>query len=475
MHEDSNGQTFFRFASTSETGKCLIVYYGQIRRGSATNEISEMWKSILLTLLLFCGFAKANTPSVIPNTAAGQVLTEWLDVLNSDERDRIEAFIEKYKWKRSIDEEMMLRKFSGGFDLVAIEKSESIRIVFRVKEKDSTSGALGKLVVTDSTPAKISILSIYEAPLGAKYADFMLDAAERARVISRTQKFLEDIYIFPDVAKKMIDTLSAHQKRGDYDKIVEGELFSEKLTEELLQISHDKHLSLDFYIFPQQVDHPRSKDDDEHFKKQIERENCGFERAEHLPGNIGYLKFNMFANPMVCGATAIAAMNFIGDSDAIIFDLRENGGGAPRMIALIQTFLFDNPTHLNDLYIRKENETEQSWTLSYVPGKRLSKQPVYVLTSKNTFSGAEEFAYNLKNLKRATLVGETTGGGAHPVGANRIDDHFTVMVPFARAVSPITKTNWEGTGVEPDIKVPAPDALDTAIKMATKKLGEARD
>ncbi len=100
----------------------------------------------------------------------------------------------------------------------------------------------------------------------------------------------------------------------------------------------------------------------------------------------------------------------------------------------------------------------------------LASKPLYVLTSHDTFSGGEEFCYNLKNLKRATLIGETTGGGAHPVSGHRIDDHFMIGVPFARAINPVSKTNWEGTGVEPDIKVPATDALTTAQKLAQEKL-----
>jgi len=202
----------------------------------------------------------------------------------------------------------------------------------------------------------------------------------------------------------------------------------------------------------------------------MERMNCGFEKVEHLSGNIGYVKFDMFADPEVCGPTAIAAMNLLSNVDAIIFDLRENGGGDPAMIALISTFLFDQPTHLNDLWERKNDVTHQYWTLPYVPGKRLDGKPVYVLTSKVTFSGAEEFSYNLKNLKRATIVGETTGGGAHPVSGQRIDDHFLIGVPYARAINPISKTNWEGTGVEPDVKVAASNALTTAEKLALEKV-----
>ena len=141
------------------------------------------------------------------------------------------------------------------------------------------------------------------------------------------------------------------------------------------------------------------------------------------------------------------------------------------MIQVITSYLFEGePKHLNSFYYREGDRTDQFWTLPYVPGKRMPAVPVYVLTSERTFSGAEEFSYNLKNLKRATIVGETTGGGAHPVNREPIDGDFWVSVPFARAVNPISKTNWEGTGVEPDVKVPAPQALDTALALALEKL-----
>src|SRR5205085_1212921 len=127
------------------------------------------------------------------------------------------------------------------------------------------------------------------------------------------------------------------------------------------------------------------------FRKEMERLNCGFEKAERLAGNIGYLKFNMFADPQMCRNTATAAMNFLSNVDAIIFDLRGNGGGEPAMIALISSYLFADKTHLNDLWERKTNKTEEYWTEPDVPGKKLDKQPVFVLTSSRTFSGAEEF------------------------------------------------------------------------------------
>jgi len=127
---------------------------------------------------------------------------------------------------------------------------------------------------------------------------------------------------------------------------------------------------------------------------------------------------------------------------------------------------------LNDSYVFPEsagNKTEEFWTKSSVPGKKYGEKDVYLLTSNRTFSAAEEFSYNLKNLKRATIIGETTGGGAHPGDMVRLGDHFGVFIPSGRAISPITKTNWEGTGVEPDIKVPKDEALKTAYLMALKK------
>jgi C-terminal processing protease CtpA/Prc len=268
----------------------------------------------------------------------------------------------------------------------------------------------------------------------------------------------------------MEEAIRARHKAGDYDSITNGDAFAEKLTADLQAVSKDKHLRVNFSpgVLPSGP-RPGGPDKDA-MRRQMDRVNCGFEKAERLSPNIGYLKFNMFANTDICGPTASAAMTFLGSVDALIIDLRENGGGDPKMVAYISSYLFDERTHLNDLYNRKEDKTEEFWTDMDVPGKRLgAAKPVFVLTARRTFSGAEEFTYNLKNLKRATIIGETTGGGAHPVSGHRIDDHFMIGVPFARAINPISKTNWEGTGVEPDVKVAAGEALDVARKMAAKK------
>jgi hypothetical protein len=414
-------------------------------------------------------------PAAIPGTPAGGVFKAWLDAFNSGDRKAMESYFQKHEPGKmdNLDRMVELRGMSGGFELIAIDKSEPLHIEFRVKEKDSDTLAAGHLDVASGDPAMVKGFSLRAGgpgPAGNAAPAAPIDAAERARVIDRATALLNEFYVFPEIAQKMEESVKARQALGEYGAVTSGEAFAEMLTEHFQAISHDKHLHVNYSAGVLPEGEPgEGPEDQAEYRKRMERINCGFETAERLSGNIGYLKFNMFADPKVCGATAAAAMNFLENVDAIIFDVRSNGGGEPSMVALLTSYLFGSePVHLNDLWNRKTNMTQQYWTLPYVPGKRLEGKPVFVLTSKRTFSGAEEFSYNLKNLKRATLVGETTGGGAHPVSDHRIDDHFMIGVPFARAINPISKTNWEGKGVEPDVKVPAQDALATARKLAAQ-------
>jgi hypothetical protein len=424
-------------------------------------------------LLIFTASVWGQTPT-IPDTPAGHALEAWLDAFNSGDRARIQAYLAKYEPDKQVDATISFREQTGGFQLLGIDKSERLHIEFRVKEAAGTTTAVGSIDVKDADPAQVTNFSLRAIPPGMTAANMHLkiDAATRGRVIDAAIVNLNEYYVFPDTAKKMEDALRTHQKNGDYDHVEDADAFATRLTEDLQAVSHDKHLRVNFTprVQPKDDDAGPKPDEEAEMRKQIEQDNCAFEKVERLASNIGYVKFNAFLDPAICGPTAIAAMNFLAHVDAIIFDLRGNGGGQPSMIALISSYLFDEPTHLNDLYNRKENSTKQYWTLPYVPGKRLAGKPAFVLTSKRTFSGAEEFSYNLKNLKRATIIGETTGGGAHPVSGHRLDDHFMIGVPFARAVNPISKTNWEGTGVEPDVKVPADEALDVAKKMAAEQI-----
>jgi hypothetical protein len=303
--------------------------------------------------------------------------------------------------------------------------------------------------------------------------DMTIDAAMRAEVIEGIFKHLNAAYVFPDTAKKMEAAVRERMQKKEYDSITSAKTFVQMLTEHLQAVSNDKHLRVGYSHQALPPPGPRrepSPEERERARNSMRRTNFGFEKIERLLGNIGYLDLRGFLPAEFGGETVVAAMNFLANTDALIIDLRQNGGGDPAMVALICSYLFGPGTvHLNDLYWREGDSTHQWWTLPYVPGKRYAGKDVYVLTSKRTFSAAEEFTYNLKNLKRATIIGETTGGGAHPGGTRRINDHFFVWVPSGRAINPYSKTNWEGTGVTPDVAVPAEQALKTAHVMALKK------
>jgi hypothetical protein len=435
--------------------------------------------------VLLVGLSSASADVAIPDTPAGRAMSAWLSAFNSGDRTQLDDYFKQYEPERHADDFMAFRDRVGGFEVLSIEKSEPNRIVLLLKERNSERRALAKFQVSDSgppggaplggAPLRVTSSEVRGIVDGAAVMGFDIDAATRAHVIDGAIALLDEFYVFPDVAKKMAVAVRGRAKRGEYDSITDGSEFAKALTTHFREVSHDKHLSVSFSPTRLPEDSPTpSPEAVARFRESMRESNCAFEKVEHLSGNIGYLKFNGFADPEECGATAVAAMNFLANVDALIVDLRQNGGGDPKMIALLSSYLFEHPTHLNDLWTRKSDETLQFWTLPYVPGKRLPSIPVYVLTSHRTFSGAEEFSNNLKALKRATIVGEVTCGGAHPVGGHRIDDRFTIGVPFARAINPITKTNWEGVGVEPDVKVAAEDALTTARALAAKEIASRR-
>jgi retinol-binding protein 3 len=303
--------------------------------------------------------------------------------------------------------------------------------------------------------------------------DLTIDAATRTKVIDTILKRLNDSYVFPDVAKKMEQSIRERVEKKEYDQITSSKEFATRLTNDLQAVSKDKHLRVRYSheAIPERGERREpTAEEREQRKRDMTWMNHGFSKVERLPGNIGYLEFLNFMDEELGADTVAAAMNFINGTNALIIDMRQNGGGNPAMVALVCSYLFGpEPVHLNDLYWREGNRTDEFWTKKEVAGKRYLNKDVYVLTSKRTFSGAEEFTYNLKNLKRATIIGETTGGGAHPGGGYRISEHFGMFVPTGRAISPITKTNWEGTGVTPDVAVPADQALHVARIMALKK------
>ena len=310
-----------------------------------------------------------------------------------------------------------------------------------------------------------------------KQADFTIDAATRSATIDSLVANLEQHYVFPKIAADMAKSIRARQRRHEYDRITSAAEFADSMNRHLHAVYNDLHLRVSHSSEPLPPNThergPKTADELAADRRYAQWLNQGFLKVERLPGNLGYVDILLFFDGDEAYSTASAAMNFLANSDALIIDLRKCGGGSPDMVEYVTSYLFGaEPVHLNDLYYRDGDKTTQHWTQPYVPGKRSEGKDVYVLTSSNTASGAEEFAYNLKNLKRATVIGERTAGGAHPGDLYRLGDHFAAFIANGRAINPITKTNWEGTGVEPDVTAPADDALRVARTMALTKLLE---
>ena len=307
-------------------------------------------------------------------------------------------------------------------------------------------------------------------------------------IVTTAMSLLRDNYVFPEVAEQAAAAVEARLATGEYDDLDEITL-TDLVTGHLREITGDKHLGLRLgggpppdrapgpeprvpgVPGPRMPGMPSDREARRLAMRQMGRlDNFGIRRVERLDGNVGYLDVRRVAVPANAGPAIAAAMELVIGTYALILDLRRNGGGSPEGVAFWCSYLFpeEDPAHLNDIFHADTGETRQFWALPYVPGSRYVDRPVYVLTSSHTFSGGEEFCYNLQALGRAELIGETTGGGAHPTRGFPVSGAVHMGIPFARAVNPVTGTNWEGTGVTPDVAVPEAEAYDVAYAKALR-------
>ncbi len=306
------------------------------------------------------------------------------------------------------------------------------------------------------------------------YASVPMSAKDRDEVLQAVIREMNTRYVFPEVAKQVEATLAARKRANEYAGVTDPIAYAAKLTDHIYAIARDKHIRVTFSpdAIPERMS-PQEPTPDELAKARLDaaKLNFGVEKVERLPLNVGYVELRKFEMVGWSGDTIAAAMNLLAHSDALIVDLRRNIGGDPATVALMTSYLLDERTHLSSFFDRGANALTQSWSLDWVPGKRFGgSKPVYVLTSNRTGSGAEEFAYNLKSLKRAKLVGEITAGAANPGRFSKLTKHFAMFVPDGRVINPITNTNWEGVGVSPDTGVPSDDALRVAQTLAIKEL-----
>jgi hypothetical protein len=327
--------------------------------------------------------------------------------------------------------------------------------------------------------AVASFLLVFGIPcviLGAsaRRAD-ALSIKQRDEIVEKIAQLLEGNYVYPEIGKTVSGQLLENHQQGKYSQAISSRDLADHLSADLAAWTNDKHLNVVYD--PDWVREMKEANQDDAYltKEMIAEErarNFGFKRLEILDGNVGYLDLRIFFHPKYAGQTAVAAMNLLSDCEAVIVDLRNNGGGWGDMVSFLSSYFLDNEEtiHLNSVYSRPEDRYYQSWTSPYVPGRIMANIPLYILTSRSTFSAAEEFCYNLKFLKRSTIVGERTRGGAHPISSRVLTDELILIMPECASIHPVTKGNWEGVGVEPDIEVAAEDAFNVAYLNALEKL-----
>jgi len=303
--------------------------------------------------------------------------------------------------------------------------------------------------------------------------------ATKTLIDSLTNQIIK-YYVIKDAAIKMNSYIKKRYKEGHYNNIKDPHALAGALTSDILFINRDEHFHLEYN--PQMANELLGNIEDvpkmvaEKLRAEKEK-NFGFKKAEILNGNIGYLEISGFSRlNSYSKATADAALKLLSNSRAIIIDLRYGVGGSPDMVNHIISHFFKFPTHVADIYIRSENATLPYWTVPDSSYGVLTEIPLYILTSYKTFSAAEGLSYELQALKRATIVGETTRGGAHTVTYRPLSSGFVCDIPFGRATSPVTKRNWEKIGVTPDLKVPAERALEIAeTKIFEDAFSKAKD
>lgn len=315
-----------------------------------------------------------------------------------------------------------------------------------------------------------------DSPTDTHAIDLSLTEDMRQTVLMAVLEQLNN-YVFPEVAAKIQQDIRDRLAHQGYQDVNSGMQLAATLTAQLQELSSDRNLRVHFsaealpHLDPHQEPSPEDLERQRHLSSL---RNFDFNCIERLRGNVGYLQLLGFEPPEFAGDLAAAAMTLLAHTSALILDLRHNGGGSPAMVALLCSYLFPAypAIHLNDLYWRPTDSTQQWWTVAHLAGPRYLDKPVFVLTSPQTVSAAEEFAYNLQVHQRAQIVGETTRGGANPGAGYRLNDHFWMFIPTGRAINPVTQSNWDSTGVIPDVKVPMELALKAAHLLALTQLLE---
>jgi hypothetical protein len=320
-------------------------------------------------------------------------------------------------------------------------------------------------------------LSLVSSPMAGHSQSESLTLEIKKQTIENLSALLPDRYAYKELGPKLQLLLQQNLKSGKYDSIASAADFAEAVTKDLRSLNFDRHLALNYNPQPQATNTSSSAPQltpEERAKRASDfnrQMNFGFKSVQFLNGNIGYLKFDYFDAYLDYSRPVVdAAMSFLRNSDAIIVDLRENGGGGSQMVGYIAGFFFKERTLSGTSYERLSDTTTQGFIEPQPKEKQLADVALYILTSRRTVSAAEGLAYDLKYLKGAKVIGETSAGAANPGRVTRLNHLFTAFIPNRHGASVVTGTNWEGTGVPVDISSAADDALRIAKLVALKHL-----
>ncbi len=426
----------------------------------------------LFRSLYFSGSNDSILQLRIPETPCGLCASAYFKAFNSGNSQQMEIFINEYRSKSYIKSHTMQKliesyKFmymvAGTLTPVRFIQISNYEIIVFAKTRKQGQPAKTRFEVDISEPHHLLVYTITPTTTEEALQITSIDPQIIKSTIDSLAAILRENYVYPEKGKMMADSLIYYQSTGRYSEIDDGAVLSLRLTEDLWPICYDKHLTITYGKLSEEDSLPSAESDI--------AENYGFESIEVLKDNIGYIRLDEFQNSTEAKEVAAIAFEKVNDCDALIFDLRYNVGGSPELVNFIYSYLFNQPTYMGSRYNRISNDTTDFWTQTDIPGDPIDADlPLYILTSSNTFSAGEEFAYFLKDLKRAVVIGEITGGGAHPVIHISVNGYFGIRIPYARMISPVSRTDWEGTGVVPNKQVAMDEALEAARKDAARIL-----
>ncbi|MFD2179609.1 S41 family peptidase [Veronia pacifica] len=295
-----------------------------------------------------------------------------------------------------------------------------------------------------------------------------MDKDNNEKMIREFSHLIKQHYFCPEIGHTTQRLLLKNIERNVYSSIPYNQELASKVSDDIFSVTRDKHftLSYDPDFIAQKNQAELNKSTAKHWGDDV---NYGFKEIKILKGNIGFIKLTGFYDTEFASTLAASAMHLVERTNALIFDIRENGGGYLNMVQLICSYLFGTePVLLDEFHSNKKTVKNQCWTLPHVQGKKRSGIPVFILTSHHTFSAAENFAYNLQSLNRATVIGEPTKGAATGVKTTVINELFWSNIPDSISVNPTTGQNWHCVGVRPNIRSSAEAAFDIAYDMAIK-------